>query len=75
MLRCRVGTPSPNKVLRGRTSGVLLVLLLDEPEMEAWTEATTLAWSGGTYLTTTTDIRKPLALARGLLSGQPVCGG
>lgn len=42
LLRCRV--------LRGCTSGVLLVLLAEEPETEAWTEAITLACSGGTYL-------------------------
>lgn len=45
-----MGADSPSSVLRGRTSGVLLVLLADEPEMEAWTEATTLACSGGTNL-------------------------
>jgi len=44
LVRCRV--------LRGwgRTSGVLLVLLADEPDIEACTEAITLACSGGTYL-------------------------
>lgn len=38
------------RVLRGWTSGVLPVLLAEEPDTEAWTFATTLAWSGGTYL-------------------------
>lgn len=56
MLRCRVGADSPSSVLRGRTSGVLLVLLADEPEIEAWTEATTLACSGGTNLIITTKV-------------------
>lgn len=50
LLRCREGAVSPRRDLSGRTSGVLLVLLFEEPEMEAWTEATTLACSGGTYL-------------------------
>ena len=51
MLRCREGADSPRRDFNGLTSGVLLVLLLfEEPEMEAWTEATTLACSGGTYL-------------------------
>lgn len=45
-----MGADSPSRDLRGRTSGVLLVLLLEEPEMEAWTEATARACSGGTYL-------------------------
>lgn len=38
------------RVLRGWTSGVLPVLLAEEPDTEAWTVATALAWSGGTYL-------------------------
>lgn len=50
LLRCSVGADSPSSDLRGRTSGVLLVLLAEDPEMEAWTEATTLACSGGTNL-------------------------
>lgn len=50
MLRCKEGADSPSKDLSGLTSGVLLVLLFEEPEMEAWTDATTLACSGGTYL-------------------------
>lgn len=50
MLRCREGADSPSRDLSGLTSGVLLVLLFEEPEMEAWTDATTLACSGGTYL-------------------------
>ena len=50
LLRCRVGAASPRRDLSGLTSGVLLVLLFEDPEMEAWTDATTLAWSGGTYL-------------------------
>ena len=41
-MRCRV--------LSGWTSGVLPVLLAEEPDTEAWTVATALAWSGGTYL-------------------------
>ncbi len=50
LLRCKLGTDSPSNVLRGRTSGVLLVLLADEPEIDAWIDATVLACSGGTYL-------------------------
>ncbi|TNN69861.1 hypothetical protein EYF80_019929 [Liparis tanakae] len=49
--------PSPDhlegtsqRTLRGWTSGVLPVLLAEEPDTEAWTLATVLAWSGGTYL-------------------------
>lgn len=38
------------RVLRGWTSGVLPVLLAEEPDTEAWTLPTALAWSGGTYL-------------------------
>lgn len=38
------------RLLRGWTSGVLPVLLAEEPDTEAWTLATALAWSGGTYL-------------------------
>lgn len=49
-MSCREGADSPSRDLSGRTSGVLLVLLLEDPEMDAWTEATTLACSGGTYL-------------------------
>lgn len=43
LLRCRAGAESPSRVFSGRTSGVLFVLLADEPDIEAWTEATTLA--------------------------------
>ncbi len=50
MLRCKEGAESPSRDFNGLTSGVLLVLLFEEPEMEAWTDATTLACSGGTYL-------------------------
>lgn len=49
-MRCKEGADSPSRDLRGLTSGVLLVLLFEEPEMEAWTDATTMACSGGTYL-------------------------
>ena len=49
-MRCKEGADSPSRDLSGLTSGVLLVLLFEEPEMEAWTDATTLACSGGTYL-------------------------
>lgn len=38
------------RVFRGWTSGVLAVLLAEEPDLEAWAMATVLAWSGGTYL-------------------------
>lgn len=38
------------RVLRGWTSEVLAVLLAVEPDTEAWTLPTGLAWSGGTYL-------------------------
>jgi hypothetical protein len=38
------------RVLRGWISGVLAVLLAEEPDLEAWAMATVLAWSGGTYL-------------------------
>ena len=50
LLRCREGAESPSRDLRGLTSGVLLVLLLEEPEMEAWTGAADFACSGGTCL-------------------------
>lgn len=40
------------RVFRGWTSGVLPVLLAEEPDTEAWTLPTALAWSGGTYLET-----------------------
>lgn len=49
-MRCKEGADSPSRDLSGLTSGVLLVLLFEEPEMEAWTDATTFACSGGTYL-------------------------
>lgn len=49
-MRCREGADSPSRDLRGLTSGVLLVLLFEDPEMEAWTDATTLACSGLTNL-------------------------
>lgn len=35
------------RALRGWTSGVLPVLLAEDPDTETWTA---LAWSGGTYL-------------------------
>lgn len=38
------------RVLSGWTSGVLPVLLAEEPDTEAWTLLTARAWSGGTYL-------------------------
>ena len=68
-MRCREGTDSPSKVLSGRTSGVLLVLLLEEPEMEAWTEATALAWSGGTYLRGSLNSQSTLHVRHHLVRG------
>lgn len=62
MLRCREGADSPSRDLSGLTSGVLLVLLFEEPEMEAWTDATTLACSGGTYLGNSSHYRHYITL-------------
>lgn len=45
-----MGAASPRRDLSGFTSGVLLVLLAEDPDMDAWTDATTFACSGGTYL-------------------------
>lgn len=50
LFKCSAGADSPKRDLSGLTSGVLLVLLADDPDMDAWTEATTFACSGGTYL-------------------------
>lgn len=47
---CRSGVLLSCRVLRGWTSGVLPVLLAEEPDTEAWTLDTALAWFGGTYL-------------------------
>ena len=50
LFKCSAGAESPNRDFSGLTSGVLLVLLAEDPEIDAWTDATTLACSGGTYL-------------------------
>jgi len=50
LFKCSAGAASPKRDLRGFTSGVLLVLLAEDPDMDAWTDATTFACSGGTYL-------------------------
>lgn len=50
LFKCSVGAESPKRDFSGLTSGVLLVLLAEDPEIDAWTDATTLACSGGTYL-------------------------
>lgn len=50
LFKCSVGAASPKRDLSGFTSGVLLVLLAEDPDMDAWTDATTFACSGGTYL-------------------------
>lgn len=49
LFKCSAGAASPKRDLRGFTSGVLLVLLAEDPDMDAWTDATTFACSGGTY--------------------------
>ena len=51
MFKCSAGVDSPRRDLSGLTSGVLLVLLAEDPDIDAWTDATTFACSGGTYLT------------------------
>jgi hypothetical protein len=50
LFKCSAGAESPKRDFSGLTSGVLLVLLAEDPEIYAWTDATTLACSGGTYL-------------------------
>lgn len=50
LFKCNAGAVSPRRDLSGLTSGVLLVLLADDPDIDAWTDATTFACSGGTYL-------------------------
>lgn len=50
LFKCRAGAESPRRDFSGLTSGVLLALLAEDPEIDAWTDATTLACSGGTYL-------------------------
>lgn len=50
LFKCNDGADSPRRDLSGLTSGVLLVLLAEDPDIDAWTDATTFACSGGTYL-------------------------
>lgn len=47
LLTWRSGVLLSCRALSGWTSGVLPVLLAEDPDTETWTA---LAWSGGTYL-------------------------